>query len=135
VPRSASSRSLPRRSTWAKGSWFYKSTDRGVAVATDRGLLATRHPRRGPEGIVELYAELAKGSEKARAGKLSLDRCRAAVRRLQPGLHRRRGLHPIVNWPDVAILGSRAAAYEPYGNGHEFSSCLMLPLRSHTITA
>jgi pyruvate dehydrogenase E2 component (dihydrolipoamide acetyltransferase) len=35
---------------------------------------------------------------------------------------------PIVNWPEVAILGMSRSAYEPYWNGESFEPRLMLPL-------
>src|SRR5262249_38097230 len=52
---------------------FKKAIHVGVAVDTDRGLLVpvVRHADR--KGIFELSAELARASEKARSGKLSLD--------------------------------------------------------------
>ena len=35
---------------------------------------------------------------------------------------------PIVNWPEVAILGISRGSFEPVWNGHEFQPRLMLPL-------
>ena len=47
---------------------------------------------------------------------------------LQPGRHRRHGFTPIVNAPEVAILGVVRSKMAPVWNGDEFVPRLMLPL-------
>ena len=101
----------------------------GVAVDTDRGLLVPVLRDVDRKGIVELSAELAKLSEKARAGKLSLDEMSGGVMTITNlGGIGGVGFTPIVNWPEVAILGISRGSFEPVWNGHEFQPRLMLPL-------
>ena len=84
----------------------------GVAVDTDRGLLVPVIRDVDQKGIVELSAELAKLAEKARAGKLSLDEMSGGLMTITNlGGIGGVGFTPIVNWPEVAILGiSRGAS-------------------------
>ena len=101
----------------------------GVAVDTDRGLLVPVLRDVDKKGIVELSAELAKLSEKARAGKLSLDEMSGGVMTITNlGGIGGVGFTPIVNWPEVAILGISRGSNEPVWNGREFQPRLMLPL-------
>ncbi len=113
-----------------KGQLVYKKyVNMGVAVDTDRGLLVPVIRDVDRKGIVELSAELAKASEKARAGKLSLDEMSGGVMTITNlGGIGCVGFTPIVNWPEVAILGISRGSYEPVWNGHEFQPRLMLPL-------
>ena len=78
---------------------------------TDRGLLVPVIRDVDKKGVIELVGRAGQGSEKARAGKLSLDEMSGGVHHdHEPGRHRRHGFTPIVNWPEVAILGiSRGA--------------------------
>ena len=108
---------------------YKKYVNMGVAVDTDRGLLVPVIRDVDRKGIVELSAELAKLSEKARAGKLSLDEMSGAVMTVTNlGGIGGVGFTPIVNWPEVAILGISRGSHEPVWNGHEFQPRLMLPL-------
>ena len=112
------------------GQLIYKKyVHMGVAVDTDRGLLVPVIRDVDKKGIVELSAELAKLSEKARAGKLSLDEMSGGVMTITNlGGIGGVGFTPIVNWPEVAILGISRGSQEPVWNGHEFQPRLMLPL-------
>jgi pyruvate dehydrogenase E2 component (dihydrolipoyllysine-residue acetyltransferase) len=114
----------------ARGQLIYKKYAHvGVAVDTDRGLLVPVIRDADQKGIVELSAELAKASEKARAGKLSLDEMSGGVMTITNlGGIGGVGFTPIVNWPEVAILGISRGSFEPVWNGHEFQPRLMLPL-------
>lgn len=108
---------------------YKKYTNLGVAVDTDRGLLVPVIRDVDRKGIVELSAELAKLSEKARAGKLSLDEMSGGVMTITNlGGIGGVGFTPIVNWPEVAILGISRGSFAPVWNGHEFQPRLMLPL-------
>ena|SRR5436190_1294803 len=108
---------------------YKKYAHMGVAVDTDRGLLVPVIRDVDKKGIVELSAELAKLSEKARAGKLSLDEMSGGVMTITNlGGIGGVGFTPIVNWPEVAILGISRGSFEPVWNGHEFQPRLMLPL-------
>src|SRR4051812_4967996 len=114
----------------ARGQIVYKKfSNIGVAVDTDRGLLVAVIRDVDRKGIVELSAELAKVSEKARAGKLTLDEMSGGVITISNlGGIGGVGFTPIVNWPEVAILGISRGSYEPVWDGAEFKPRLMLPL-------
>jgi pyruvate dehydrogenase E2 component (dihydrolipoyllysine-residue acetyltransferase) len=114
----------------ASGEIVYKKYAHiAVAVDTDRGLLVPVIRDVDSKGITELAAELAKVSEKARAGKLSLDDMSGGVITITNlGGIGGTSFTPIVNWPEVAILGMSRGGYEPVYDGTEFKPRLMLPL-------
>jgi pyruvate dehydrogenase E2 component (dihydrolipoamide acetyltransferase) len=114
----------------ARGQLVYKKfSNIGVAVDTDRGLLVAVIRDVDAKGIVELSAELAKISEKARAGKLTLDEMSGGVITISNlGGIGGVGFSPIVNWPEVAILGISRGGHEPVWDGKQFQPHLMLPL-------
>jgi pyruvate dehydrogenase E2 component (dihydrolipoamide acetyltransferase) len=108
---------------------YRKAIHVGVAADTPRGLLVPVIRDADRKGIVELSAELAKASEKARGGKLSLDDMQGGGFTITNlGGIGGTSFTPIVNWPEVAILGISRGAHEPVYNGHEFQPRLMLPL-------
>jgi pyruvate dehydrogenase E2 component (dihydrolipoamide acetyltransferase) len=108
---------------------YRKYSSIGVAVDTDRGLLVPVIRDVDAKGIVDLSVELAKASEKARAGKLSLDDMSGGVITITNlGGIGGTSFTPIVNWPEVAILGISRGGYEPVYDGHAFQPRLMLPL-------
>ena len=109
---------------------IYKSSVHvGVAVDTERGLLVPVVRNADLKGIAELSAELAKLSEKARGGKLSLDEMQGgSITITNLGGIGGTSFTPIVNWPEVAILGISRGAQEPVYNGSQFEPRLMLPL-------
>jgi pyruvate dehydrogenase E2 component (dihydrolipoamide acetyltransferase) len=108
---------------------FKKSVHVGVAVDTDRGLLVPVIRDVDRKGVVDLSVELAKLSEKARAGKLSLDEMQGGGFSISNlGGIGGTAFTPIVNWPEVAILGISRGAYEPHWNGQLFEPRLALPL-------
>jgi pyruvate dehydrogenase E2 component (dihydrolipoamide acetyltransferase) len=113
-----------------RGQLIYKKYAHiGVAVDTDRGLLVAVIRDVDRKGVVELSSELAKISEKARAGKLTLDEMSGGVITISNlGGIGGVGFSPIVNWPEVAILGISRGSYEPVWDGKEFQPRLMLPL-------
>jgi pyruvate dehydrogenase E2 component (dihydrolipoamide acetyltransferase) len=106
-----------------------KAVHVGVAVDTERGLLVPVIRDVDRKDIVDLAVELSNASEKARAGKLSLED-------MQGGGFTITNLGgiggtlftPIVNWPEVAILGVSRGSHEPVWNGSSFEPRLMLPL-------
>jgi pyruvate dehydrogenase E2 component (dihydrolipoamide acetyltransferase) len=76
-----------------------------------------------------LSVELAGVSEKARNGKLSLEEMQGGSFTITNlGGIGGTSFTPIVNWPEVAILGISRGAYEPVYNGQNFEPRLMLPL-------
>jgi pyruvate dehydrogenase E2 component (dihydrolipoamide acetyltransferase) len=108
---------------------YRKSVHVGVAVDTDRGLLVPVIRDVDTRGIFELAAALAKASEKARSGKLSLDEMQGGGFTITNlGGIGGTSFTPIVNWPEVAILGLSRASQEPVFNGSQFEPRLMLPL-------
>ena len=113
-----------------RGQLVYKKyAHMGVAVDTDRGLLVPVIRDVDRKGIVELSAELAKASEKARTGKLSLEEMSGGVMTITNlGGIGGVGFTPIVNWPEVAILGISRGSLEPVWNGTAFQPRMMLPL-------
>jgi pyruvate dehydrogenase E2 component (dihydrolipoamide acetyltransferase) len=101
----------------------------GVAVDTERGLLVAVIRDVDRKGIIDLSAELARVSEKARAGKLTLDEMSGGVITISNlGGIGGVGFTPIVNWPEVAILGISRGSHEPVWDGQAFQPRLMLPL-------
>jgi pyruvate dehydrogenase E2 component (dihydrolipoamide acetyltransferase) len=108
---------------------YKKAVHVGVAVDTPRGLLVPVIRDVDQKGIIELSAELAKASEKARAGKLSLDDMQGGGFTITNlGGIGGTSFTPIVNWPEVAILGMSRGSHEPVFNGQTFEPRLMLPL-------
>jgi pyruvate dehydrogenase E2 component (dihydrolipoamide acetyltransferase) len=108
---------------------YRKSVHIGVAADTDRGLLVPVVRDVDRKGIIELSVELAQLSEKARAGKLTLDEMQGGGFSISNlGGIGGTAFTPIVNWPEVAILGISRGAQEAAWNGHAFEPRLMLPL-------
>jgi pyruvate dehydrogenase E2 component (dihydrolipoyllysine-residue acetyltransferase) len=108
---------------------YRKSVHVGVAADTPRGLLVPVIRDVDQKGIIELAGELAKASEKARTGKLSLDDMQGGGFTITNlGGIGGTSFTPIVNWPEVAILGISRSSYEPVYDGHAFQPRLMLPL-------
>ena len=101
----------------------------GVAADTERGLLVPVIRDVDRKGIIQLAAELGAASDKARAGKLSLDDMQGGGFTITNlGGIGGTSFTPIVNWPEVAILGISRGAREPvYVNG-AFEPRLLLPL-------
>ena len=113
-----------------RGQLVYKKYAHiGVAVDTDRGLLVPVIRDVDTKGVTELSVELAKVSEKARAGKLSLDEMSGGVITITNlGGIGGTAFTPIVNWPEVAILGMSRGGYVPVYDGQAFEPRQMLPL-------
>ncbi len=101
----------------------------GVAVDTERGLLVPVIRDVDKKNLVQLSVELAQVAEKARNRKLAPQDMEGACFTIT-NLGGIGGTHfsPIVNWPEVAILGLSRSAYEPvYVNG-KFEPRMRLPL-------
>ncbi|MEW6701462.1 MAG: 2-oxo acid dehydrogenase subunit E2 [Bacteroidota bacterium] len=101
----------------------------GVAVDTDRGLLVPVIRDVDKKNIVQLSVELQEVSKKARDKKLSPDDMQGGCFTIS-NLGGIGGTYftPIVNSPEVAILGVSKAAYEPVYVDGEFKPRLMMPL-------
>ena len=108
---------------------YKKSIHVGVAADTERGLLVPVIRDVDRKGIIQLAAELGAASDKARAGKLSLDDMQGAGFTITNlGGIGGTSFTPIVNWPEVAILGVSRGAREPVYVDGAFEPRLMLPL-------
>ncbi|MDY5847513.1 pyruvate dehydrogenase complex dihydrolipoyllysine-residue acetyltransferase [Actinobacillus porcinus] len=101
----------------------------GVAVDTPNGLVVPVFKDVNKKGIIELSRELAEVSKKARAGKLTASDMQGGCFTIS-SLGGIGGTHftPIVNAPEVAILGVSKSEMTPVWNGKEFTPRLMLPL-------
>jgi pyruvate dehydrogenase E2 component (dihydrolipoamide acetyltransferase) len=101
----------------------------GVAVDTDRGLLVPVIRDADKKNIVELSVELAHVAEKARNRKLALEDMEGGVFTITNlGGIGGTAFSPIVNAPEVAILGISRASLEPVLVNGTFQSRKMLPL-------
>jgi len=101
----------------------------GIAVATDDGLIVPvlRHPDR--KGIRQIAEELQQLGQKAREQKLTpADLSGASFTISSLGNLGGTGFTPLVNWPQVAILGISPAAMQPVWEGGQFVPRLLLPL-------
>jgi len=101
----------------------------GIAVDTADGLMVPVIRDVDTKGLLELAAELGAVSAATRDGKLKPDQLRGASFTIS-SLGGIGGSHftPIVNTPEVAILGVGRARWQPVWDGGEFRPRLMLPL-------
>jgi pyruvate dehydrogenase E2 component (dihydrolipoamide acetyltransferase) len=101
----------------------------GVAVDTDRGLLVPVLRDVDKKNIVELAAELTGLSKKARDKKLSpADMEGGTFTITNLGGIGGTGFSPIVNYPEVAILGLSRSSTEPVWMENKFEPRMVLPL-------
>jgi pyruvate dehydrogenase E2 component (dihydrolipoamide acetyltransferase) len=101
----------------------------GVAVDTDRGLLVPVIRDVDKKNIIELAAELAALSKKARDKKLAPSDMEGGTFTITNlGGIGGTSFTPIVNHPEVAILGMSRGRMEPVWTGKAFEPRLMLPL-------
>jgi len=101
----------------------------GVAVDTPNGLVVPVFKDVNKKGITELSRELMATSKKARDGKLTASDMQGGCFTISSlgGLGTTH-FAPIVNAPEVAILGVSKSAMEPVWNGKEFAPRLMMPI-------
>ena len=101
----------------------------GVAVDTDRGLLVPVIRNVDQKDIYQIADEIAQAAEKARTRKLSLDDMQGGSMTISNlGSLGGGAFTPIVNWPEVAILGVARARMEPVYADGEFVPRFMMPL-------
>ena len=101
----------------------------GVAVDTPNGLVVPVFRDVNKKGIIELSHELALISRKAREGKLQSSDMQGGCFTISSlGGIGGTAFTPIVNAPEVAILGVSKSSMKPIWNGKEFVPRLMLPL-------
>ncbi|MEZ9922741.1 pyruvate dehydrogenase complex dihydrolipoyllysine-residue acetyltransferase [Vibrio breoganii] len=101
----------------------------GIAVDTPNGLVVPVFKDVNKKGIYELSAELAAISKKARSGKLTAADMQGGCFTISSlGGIGGTAFTPIVNAPEVGILGVSKSEMKPVWNGSEFTPRLMLPL-------
>ena len=101
----------------------------GIAVDTDRGLLVPVIRNADQKNIVQIAVELAQLSEKARNRKIALEEMQGGTFSIS-NLGGIGGTYftPIVNAPEVAILGISRGSMQPKFDNGSFAPRLMLPL-------
>lgn len=101
----------------------------GVAVDTPNGLVVPVFKDVNKKSVTELSRELTAISKKARDGKLTAGEMQGGCFTISSigGLGTTH-FAPIVNAPEVAILGVSKSAMEPVWNGKEFVPRLMMPI-------
>lgn len=101
----------------------------GFAVDTPDGLLVPVIRNVDQKSLLQLAAEAAELAEKARTKKLGADAMQGACFTISSLGHiGGTGFTPIVNAPEVAILGVSKASMQPVWDGKAFQPRLMLPL-------
>lgn len=101
----------------------------GFAVDTPEGLLVPVIRDVDKKSLLQLSAEAAELADKARNKKLSAEQMQGACFTISSLGHiGGTGFTPIVNAPEVAILGVSRASIQPVWNGEGFDPRLMLPL-------
>ncbi|EGR3949966.1 pyruvate dehydrogenase complex dihydrolipoyllysine-residue acetyltransferase [Vibrio cholerae] len=101
----------------------------GIAVDTPNGLVVPVFKDVNKKGIYELSKELAEVSKKARDGKLTAADMQGGCFTISSlGGIGGTAFTPIVNAPEVAILGVSKSEMKPVWNGKEFAPRLQLPL-------
>ena len=101
----------------------------GVAVDTADGLVVAVVRDVDRKGVIELARELGALSQKAREGKLTPAEMQGATFTISSlGGIGGTAFTPIVNAPEVAILGVVRSKMAPVWDGEKFAPRLMLPL-------
>lgn len=108
---------------------FKKYVNVGVAVDTDRGLLVPVIRNADRKNIVQIAVEVQQAAAKARDRKLTLeDMSGGGISISNLGGLGGTYFTPIVNWPEVAILGVSRGHMEPVWTEGAFQPRLILPL-------
>ena len=106
-----------------------KSVNMGIAVATDDGLIVPVIRNAQDKGIRQLAIGIGELAKKARDKKLSAKDLQGASFTISSqGNMGGTYFTPLVNHPQVAILGISESTHQPRWNGKEFEPRLMLPL-------
>ncbi len=108
-----------------------KSVHMGIAVATDDGLIVPVIKDAQDKGIKQIAIEIGELAVKARDKKLSTKDLQGASFTISSqGILGGTAFTPLVNWPQVGILGASEATMQPVWNAAKqtFEPRLMLPL-------
>lgn len=108
---------------------FKKYVNVGVAVDTDRGLLVPVVRNADQKNIMDIAIEVHRAAERARSKKLTLEEMSGGGITIS-NLGGIGGTYftPIVNWPEVAILGVSRGIIEPVWRDDVFEPRQLLPL-------
>lgn len=108
---------------------YRKYINVGIAVDTDNGLLVPVIRNADQKNLIQLSVEIHQLAEKAKARKLTIDEMSGGSMSISNlGGIGGTAFTPIVNWPEVAILGISRGVLEPVWNGTAFEPRQMLPL-------
>jgi len=108
---------------------FKKYINIGVAVDTDHGLLVPVVRDADTKSLLQISSEVSELAAKARARKLTLDEMQGATFSISNlGGIGGTSFTPLVNSPEVAILGISRGRIEPVFRDGQFSPRMMLPL-------
>ena len=108
---------------------FKKYLNIGIAVDTPNGLVVPVLRDIPNKSIKQLALEITEKGDKARAGKLLPSDMQGGCMSISSlGGIGGKAFTPIVNAPEVAILGVTKSSIQPVWNGKEFEPRLMLPL-------
>lgn len=108
---------------------YKKYINVGIAVDTPNGLLVPVLRNVDQKNLIQLSVEIQQLADKAKDRKLSLDDMSGGSMSISNlGGIGGTAFTPIVNWPEVAILGISRGVFEPVWNGTEFEPRQMLPL-------
>ncbi len=101
----------------------------GVAVDTDRGLLVPVVKEADRKTLIQISLEIAALAEKARSKAVTLEEMQGGTFTLTNlGALGGTLFTPIINHPEVAILGLSRSAYVPVLTNQQFEPRLMMPL-------
>ena len=101
----------------------------GLAVDTPEGLVVPVLRDADQKGVFDLAREIESLSQKAQQGKLAMNDLQGASFTISSlGAIGGTGFTPIINAPEVAILGVSRLTMRPHWNGTEFEPRRMLPV-------
>ena len=101
----------------------------GIAVATDRGLIVPVIRSVDGKPVLELARELQALAQRVRDGKATLDDLRGGTFTItNMGALGGTGAIPIINYPEVAILGVARGRAEPAVRNGQIAARMLLPL-------
>ena len=101
----------------------------GIAVATDRGLIVPVIRDVDTKPVMELAGELVTLAQRVRDGKVALDDLRGGTFTVTNiGALGGTGAIPIINYPEVAILGVARGREEPVVRSGQIVARMMLPI-------
>ncbi len=101
----------------------------GIAVDTERGLLVPVLKNADKKNLLEISQNLTQLSQDALLKKTSIEDLEGATFTISNlGGIGSTGIMPIINAPEVAILGVGASKMEPKWDGTKFKPCLIAPL-------